>query len=350
MQMPIDCFEVFEYIDTHTHTRSWTPAHFACLSSKIFLLSLQYNSRLNPEELRSEVESHQDMPNIQFAFGIHPQVHFTSVSEAERILDELEKLIEAGHITLLGEIGFNDSRDVLGVNVLRRQLSLVRKHAIPAIIHTPTRVSLGGAGDLQTAVLTVRDLLIQIRPDPELIVIDHVNATKIEIFADLGVYLGLTLQPRYGKLGFNEAAQLVTKYPSLSDRFLVNSDVSNVPGREEAPESVNRVRDFAQQVSGLLGTNVVRQITYWNAGRFLKKAISMRSQDPISDHTRKDLTWDSEDDRWFLQVLRHHSRGLNYAARNDFPNALDTLFSPPISNVPRTAWAFTRNISASRSR
>jgi predicted metal-dependent TIM-barrel fold hydrolase len=148
--------------------------------------------------------------------------HFCTIAmnpkEAEQL--SLAREVIAGMMPFLdrqtsigiGEIGFNNITKNEEI-VLREQLEIARKLAVPVIIHTPHNNKLEG---------TLKTLAIckEVGVNPELINIDHNTEETIQHVLEGGFYAGITMYPRT-KCTPQRARDMIDQYGS--ERILLNS-------------------------------------------------------------------------------------------------------------------------------
>lgn len=148
---------------------------------------------------------------LHVAVGIHPR----SIPQTnyEMVIESMNSLIEHNLVVAFGETGLQTG-STKEIEVLRAQIEQAKEHDFPIIVHTP--------GDSKLEITEKTLLLInKTRINPELVIIDHVNAESISIVDTSGYNIGLSVQ--YNMLTPERASELVIQYSDNND-IVLNSD------------------------------------------------------------------------------------------------------------------------------
>lgn len=148
---------------------------------------------------------------LYVAVGIHPR----SIPQTgyEMVIESMNSLIEHNLVVAFGETGLQNG-STKEIEVLRAQIELAKEHGFPIIVHTP--------GDKKLEITEkILPLINKTRINPELVVIDHVNAESIPIIDKSGYNIGLSVQ--YNMLTPECASELIIQYSDNND-IVLNSD------------------------------------------------------------------------------------------------------------------------------
>ena len=151
--------------------------------------------------------------NIKVALGIHPSN--TNINP-DSIYEKLYKWIDEKKIIAIGEIGL-EKLTQSEITIFKKQLEIAENTKTKVIIHTPRKNKKEVLKEIKKIVLETIN--------PNLVIIDHINSSVIENVINEKFTLGLTVQPE--KMEVKEAIDIISKYGF--DRFLLNSDISNMP-------------------------------------------------------------------------------------------------------------------------
>ncbi|MDO5848877.1 MAG: TatD family hydrolase [Methanobrevibacter sp.] len=165
--------------------------------------------------------------DLKVALGIHPS---NCDVKPELIYENLYKWIENKDIVAIGEIGLENLTDN-EIEVFKKQLEIGDETKTKVIVHTPRKQ--------KAEVLKVINEIIPEHIDEKLVVIDHINPAVVEDVIDRDYTLGLTVQPQ--KMEKEDAIAILNEYGF--DRFLLNSDISNMPSNPlSVPETVRELQ------------------------------------------------------------------------------------------------------------
>jgi predicted metal-dependent TIM-barrel fold hydrolase len=103
------------------------------------------------------------------------------------VLDILPRYLEKDGVVAVGETGF-DSMTPEEEHVFVRQLELAGEHDLPVLVHTPHRDK--AAGTRRTL-----EIVAEVGLAPELVVVDHLNETTVDVVADAGAWMGFSVYP-----------------------------------------------------------------------------------------------------------------------------------------------------------
>ncbi len=148
---------------------------------------------------------------LHVAVGIHPRsIPKTSY---EMVIESMKSLTEHNLVVAFGETGLQTG-SIKELEVLRTQIEVAKEHDFPIIVHTP------GDNKIEITEKTL-PLINKTRINPELVIIDHVNAESISIVDKSGYNIGLSVQ--YNMLTPERASELVIQYSGDND-LVLNSD------------------------------------------------------------------------------------------------------------------------------
>ncbi|MEE6274218.1 TatD family hydrolase [Georgenia sp. MJ206] len=103
------------------------------------------------------------------------------------VLDILPRYLEKDGVVAVGETGF-DSMTPEEEHVFVRQLELAGEHELPVLVHTPHR-------DKASGTRRTLEIVAEVGLAPELVVVDHLNETTVDIVADAGAWMGFSVYP-----------------------------------------------------------------------------------------------------------------------------------------------------------
>jgi uncharacterized protein len=128
------------------------------------------------------------------------------------VLDEIPRYLGKEGVVAVGEIGY-DSMTPAEDEAFSRQLDMAREYALPVMVHTPHREKLVGT---QRTLDVVRESGIA----PEMVLVDHLNETNVEMVKDSGAWMGFSIYPDT-KMDEQRMVAILTRYGP--ERVLVNS-------------------------------------------------------------------------------------------------------------------------------
>ncbi|MCS7129978.1 MAG: TatD family hydrolase [Archaeoglobaceae archaeon] len=140
------------------------------------------------------------------AVGIHPRC---IPPDYKTVLEHLE----ANEWTAFGEIGLEVASKE-EIEVFSGHLMIAMEKDLPCIIHTPGR-------NKREITMKTLEILSKLNFPPEIALIDHVNFENLDLVADGGYWVGLTVQQ--GKLTREEAVKIVEEIGE--EKCILNSDV-----------------------------------------------------------------------------------------------------------------------------
>lgn len=189
------------------------------------------------------------------ALGIHPQgIPGAGVGD---VLASLPSHLEHPQVVAVGEVGLHWATPAERW-VLSRQLEIAALHGLPCVVHTPER----NKEDITSALL---DLIYDLRLDPTLVLIDHVNEKTFELVRNSGCWIGLTVQK--GKLSVERAAALVARHGP--ERVVASSDLGSAPAEVAV---LPRLHREMQRLS--VPFRARQRVLFENARRFYKLGCS----------------------------------------------------------------------------
>ncbi len=236
------------YFDSHVHldvrsnndlelmalagvTKALTLAHdfLATITSAKTLID-HFNHLLAHEKGRGRRYGLQ----VYVGLAVHPRAITVDVAEA---LNAVAALAKRDDVVAIGEAGLENPGNSIEIEVLKKQVQLAVELGKPIIIHTPSRGK-------DKAVDKILGLLDYLKPDPNLILVDHLDSATVEKVLDKGYYAGLTVQPPK-KLTAKEVAEIVSKLTDGVDRVLVSSDLARGGGEPLAlPRTALAMREL----------------------------------------------------------------------------------------------------------
>lgn len=185
--------------------------------------------------------------DLKVALGIHPS---NSYIKPDLIYENLYRWIEDGKITAIGEIGLEDLTDD-EISVFKRQLDIADETGTKVIVHTPRK--------RKAEVLEVINGIVPEHIDERLVVIDHINPATIGDVIDRDYTIGLTVQPQ--KMEKEDAIAILNEYGF--ERFLLNSDISNMPSNPlSVPQTVRELESRGYE------SKKIERVAFKNAKNF----------------------------------------------------------------------------------
>ena len=202
-------------------------------------------------------------------FGID---HFAAISlnpkEAEdqiladEVIDGMPEYLDHPRCVALGEIGFNNIT-VNEEHAFVRQLIIAKDRDIPVIVHLPHNDKLRGAQ--RTA-----EIIADINPDRNKVVIDHNTEETMAISRDTGCYCGMTVYP-ISKLTPARVSDIIRTFGS--DRMIV--DGSADWGISD-PLSLVKVVDFMAKDGH--SEKAIQQLVFDNATAFYSSSPNWKPE------------------------------------------------------------------------
>lgn len=128
------------------------------------------------------------------------------------VLDEIPRYLGKEGVVAVGEIGY-DSMTPAEDEAFSRQLDMAREYALPVMVHTPHREKLVGT---QRTLDVVRESGVA----PEMVLVDHLNETNVEMVKDSGAWMGFSIYPDT-KMDEQRMVDILARYGP--ERVLVNS-------------------------------------------------------------------------------------------------------------------------------
>ncbi|GAA1469720.1 TatD family hydrolase [Nocardiopsis exhalans] len=128
------------------------------------------------------------------------------------VLDILPRYLAKDGVVAVGEVGF-DSRTSEEEKAFRHQLELAREFGLPVLVHTPHRDKVEGTRH------TLR-LVAESGIAPEMVLVDHLNETTVEMVLDSGCVLGFSIYPDT-KMSPDRMVRILSEHGL--DRMVVNS-------------------------------------------------------------------------------------------------------------------------------
>ena len=202
-------------------------------------------------------------------FGID---HFAAISlnpkEAEdqvladEVIDGMAEYLDHPRCVALGEIGFNNITPN-EEHAFVRQLIIAKERDIPVIVHLPHNDKLRGAE--RTA-----EIIADINPDRNKVVIDHNTEETMAVSRDTGCYCGMTVYP-ISKLTPARVSDIIRTFGS--DRMIV--DGSADWGISD-PLSLVKVVDFMAKDGH--SEESIQQLVFDNATAFYSSSPNWKPE------------------------------------------------------------------------
>lgn len=175
-----------------------------------------------------------------------------SKGDMDFCLKKLPEYLKHPNVIGLGEIGM-DAGIEAEETLFRIHLNIAKEHNMPVIVHCPT--------PLEPQAPRVVDRIIQVIREEkfpmERAVLDHTGLNTLEAKLNSGAMVGLSLC--YDKLKPEEAADIVSKYPSNRNQLLINSEFGwTADGYYSVPRACLAMRRIG------LSRDVIEQVTFEN--------------------------------------------------------------------------------------
>ena len=168
---------------------------------------------------------------LKAALGLHPR---SICQDYKLVLRKLPWFLDREEVIALGEVGLETASNIER-EVFRTQLKMADELDMKVAVHTPRR---------NKREITIKTLsLINSNIDPSLVVVDHVDASIIDLVADFEGMLGITVQPQ--KMTPTEAVELLegTFHEYGPERFMLDSDMSSSPSDPlSVPKTVHQLK------------------------------------------------------------------------------------------------------------
>lgn len=168
---------------------------------------------------------------LKAALGLHPR---SICPDYKLVLRKLPWFLDREEVIALGEVGLETASNIER-EVFRTQLKMADELDMKVAVHTPRR---------NKREITIKTLsLINNNIDPSLVVVDHVDASIIDLLADFEGMLGITVQPQ--KMTPQEAVELLegTFDEYGPERFMLDSDMSSSPSDPlSVPKTVHQLK------------------------------------------------------------------------------------------------------------
>lgn len=248
-------------IDTHMHADSRSSEDF----EKMFINGIDtaitcsfypYKLKDNQEVLLNHFERILNYDterakkyglDLKVALGIHPT---NVMKNTDKLFKKIQEMIKENEIIAIGEIGL-DSNTPQEQDIFKKQLELAEETKTKVIIHTPRKNKQEVLKDIKSIVLETIN--------PQLVVIDHINSKVVNDVIDEEFTLGLTVQPQ--KMEVNEAVAILKE--NGFDRFLLNSDISNMPSDPiSVPKTVRTLKKLGFKAKE------IDKVSFKNAEKF----------------------------------------------------------------------------------
>lgn len=147
------------------------------------------------------------------AVGIHPRA---IPQDYMNVLKHLEDYLKYEHVIAIGEIGLETISD-LEQEVFIKQLKYADENNYRVIVHTPRT----NKAEVTETISKLLDENIK----PELVQLDHIDFSIIDLVIDKGYNLGITVQPL--KMSVNDTVKMLDEYGF--EKFVLDSDMSPAP-------------------------------------------------------------------------------------------------------------------------
>lgn len=168
---------------------------------------------------------------LKAALGLHPR---SICQDYKLVLRKLPWFLDQEEVIALGEVGLETASNIER-EVFRTQLKMADELDMKVAVHTPRR---------NKREITIKTLsIIHSSIDPSLVVVDHVDASIIDLVADFEGMLGITVQPQ--KMTPTEAVELLegTFEEYGPEKFMLDSDMSSSPSDPlSVPKTVHQLK------------------------------------------------------------------------------------------------------------
>ncbi len=216
------------FVDPHTHHHLSNYATLELLSSEgVEAVAILAYIPVRPSSHKTLLDLFNWLVNVEpdrlrsvgikayIGLGVHPRnIPDEGLNE---LMDSLELWLSRAD--LVGEVGLEVGSEV-EVETLSRILKVSSELDKLVVIHTPRK-------DKEPIIRKLSEVLRNSPVHPDKVVVDHASRDLINEFLGLGTYVGLTVQQ--GKLGIADLIDIISKYPELIDKGLVNSDCGRDP-------------------------------------------------------------------------------------------------------------------------
>lgn len=168
------------------------------------------------------------------AIGVHPRA---IPEDYENVLKKLPEYMEMENVISIGEIGL-ETTDQVEQDVFIKQLKLADENNFNVIVHTP-RTNKAEVTKTTTALI---DEYIK----PELVQLDHIDYSIVDMVIDKNYTLGITVQPQ--KMSVVDTTNMLKEYGCK--KFVLDSDMSSAPSNPMSlPETKHNLElnDFTKK-------------------------------------------------------------------------------------------------------
>lgn len=147
------------------------------------------------------------------AVGIHPRA---IPSDYEKVMEKLPDYLKEDHVLAVGEIGLETTAE-LEQEVFIKQIRYADENDYRVIVHTPR------TNKKEVAKTTIQ--LLEENIKPELVQLDHIDFSIVDLAIDKEFTLGITIQPL--KMSVEDTVKMLDEYGY--EKFVLDSDISSAP-------------------------------------------------------------------------------------------------------------------------
>lgn len=190
-----------------------------------------------------------EQANIKYycGVGIHPRA---IPKDYEVVLEKLPEYMKEDHVLAVGEIGL-ETTSQLEQDVFVDQLKYADENNYNVIVHTPR------TNKAEVAKTTIR--LLEDNIKPELVQLDHIDFSIVDMAIDKGFTLGITVQPL--KMSPADTVKMLDEYGF--DQFVLDSDISSAPSNHL---SIAETRH--ELIKNGISQKKIDKVTYKNVANF----------------------------------------------------------------------------------
>ncbi len=181
------------------------------------------------------------------AVGIHPRA---IPKDYENVLEKIPEYLEEPNVLAIGEIGLDSITD-MQEEVFVKQLQYADENNINVIVHTPR------TNKKEVCQRSIE--LIDENIKPQLVQLDHIDYSIVDIAIDKGYTLGITVQPL--KMSTPDTVKMLDEYGF--EQFVLDSDISPAPSNHlSLPETKHEL-----EITGHSRKDI-EKVTYKNVAKF----------------------------------------------------------------------------------
>lgn len=275
-------------IDFHVHIDgyAWQELELTSLSGIDVLITAAYHPhkvKITTDKIINSIEKVElydswraSMHSIKLfaGIGINPM---SIPVDYDVFLEKMPDLLNKDNVVAIGEIGIDPRSETCGdlntqIDIFKRELEISKKSKKPIFVHTPP-ASVAGALEKDwkpyknAKEIIEKDLEIieDSKIDPNLILIDHLDETFIELILNRGFNAGITVQS-WRDMTPTRAARIVKKFEHKHEQLFVSSDFSDTLKSDclAVPKTARRMREIG------VSKEAINNIVCENPSRFFR--------------------------------------------------------------------------------